>query len=141
MLPGVQGNGQVIALATGDLGTGTERLFLFVQPTSKEDRRGYKIALAKHFSTALGFSNQGLVRAASSASLFLRCSTVLPAARGEELVQPPALGRCTRRFWKEGCAAARESWSLICRNGDLRKSFFLTQALVLEISAEADNRP
>lgn len=59
--------------------------------------------LAKHFSAALGFSNQGLLRVVSSASLFLRSSTGLPAARGKELVQAPALGRCTGRFWKEGC--------------------------------------
>lgn len=97
--------------------------------------------LAKHFSTALGFSNHGLLRAVSSASLFLRCSTGLLAARGKELVQPPALGRCTGCFWKEGCAAERESWSSICRNGELRKSFFLTKTLILETNAEADNRP
>lgn len=120
---GLQGNGRVIASATGDLGTGTERLVLFVRPRPEEGRGGYKTTRAKRFSAAAGFSNQSLVRAASSASLFPGCSMVLPAARGQELVQPPALGRGTHWFWEEVCAAEKESWSWVWRNGNLRKSF------------------
>jgi len=78
---GVQGKGQSIPSAMGGFGTGTERLILFVQPRSKEDRGGYKTTLAKHLSTALGLSSQGLIRDVSSASLFLRRFAVLPAAR------------------------------------------------------------
>lgn len=119
----MQGNGQLIASAMGDLGAGTERLVLFVQPRSKEDRVGYKTMLAKHFSIAAGFSKQGLVRSVSSASLFLRCSPVLLAARGQEFVPPPAPGTFMCCFWKEVCAMERESWSSFCRNDDLKRSF------------------
>lgn len=94
--------------------------------------------LAEHFSLALGFSKQGLVRAVSSASLFPRCSLGLLAVRNlsRHPRQVDARAVSGRRFVPRKWKAGHHFVGMVI----LGKVFF-TKTLVLETSAGSGNRP